>query len=64
MTERDMEKMLCYLADKVDRLEKERCDCHDEKTLRHVTAKPPAHDPKYLFKTIYDEEEDCPSCSS
>ena len=38
MTERDMEKMLCYLADRVERLEKERCKCNDgndAKTLKH-----------------------------
>ena len=67
MIERDMEKMLCYLADKVDRLEKERCSCNDNndaKTLKHLSEKPPAHYPKNVYKTNYDEEEDCPSCSA
>ena len=68
MTERDMEKMLCYLADKVDRLEKERCGCHDEKTLRHLSEKPPAQYPENVydkkFTSNYDEDEDCPSCSA
>ena len=49
MTERDMEKMLCYLADRVERLEKERCKCNDgndAKTLKHLSEKPPAQYPE------------------
>ena len=41
MTERDMEKMLCYLADRVERLEKERCKCNDgndAKTLEETAV--------------------------
>ena len=62
MTERDMEKMLCYLADRVERLEKERCKCNDgndEKTLEDL-----AQNPKSLYKTNYDEDEECVSCSA
>ena len=73
MTERDMEKMLCYLADRVARLEKERCKCNDgndAKTLKHLSEKPPAQYPKNLYSepikfiTNYDEDEECPTCSA
>ena len=67
MTERDMEKMLCYLADRVERLEKERCKCNDSndgKTLKDLAKKPPAQYPKTLYKTNYDEDEECVSCSA
>mgnify|MGYP003141502690 FL=1 len=70
MTERDMEKMLCYLADKVEKLEKERCKCNDNndgKTLKDLAEKPPAKYPENLynqkFVMNYDEDEECPSCS-
>ena len=71
MTERDMEKMLCYLADRVERLEKERCRCNDGndgKTLEDLAKKPPAQNPESLynqkFVTNYDEDEECISCSA
>ena len=67
MTERDMEKMLCYLADRVERLEKERCKCNDgndEKTLEELAKKSPAQHPENLYKTNYDEDEECISCSA
>ena len=67
MTERDMEKMLCYLADRVEKLEKERCKCNDGndgKTLKHLSEKPPAQYPKNLYTTNYDEDEECLTCSS
>ena len=54
MTENDMAKMLCYLADRVEKLEKERCKCNDDK--------PDLSDVKYT--TNYDEDEECISCSA
>jgi hypothetical protein len=67
MTERDMEKMLCYLADRVERLEKERCKCNDGndgKTLKDLAEKPKAQYPENLYKTNYDEDEECITCSA
>jgi hypothetical protein len=71
MTERDMEKMLCYLADKVDKLEKERCKCNDgndAKTLEDLAKKPKPQHPESLynqkFVTNYDEDEECTTCSA
>ena len=67
MTERDMEKMLYYLADRVEQLEKERCkynDGNDTKTLEDLAKKPPAQHPENLYKTNYDEDEECITCSA
>ena len=71
MTERDMEKMLCYLADKVDKLEKERCKCsdgNDGKTLKDLAENPKPQHPESLynqkFVTNYDEDEECITCSA
>ena len=71
MTERDMEKMLYYLADRVEQLEKERCKCNygnNAKTLEELAEKPPAQHPENLynqkFVTNYDEDEECISCSA
>ena len=71
MTERDMEKMLCYLADKVEQLEKERCKCNDGndgKTLKDLAEKPKPQHPENLynqkFVTNYDEDEECITCSA
>ena len=71
MIERDMEKMLCYLADKVEKLKKERCKCNngnDGKTLEDVAEEKPAQYPENLynqkFVTNYDEDEECTSCSA
>ena len=71
MTERDMEKMLYYLADRVEQLEKERCKCNDgndAKTLEDLAKKPKAQYPENLynqkFVTTYDEDEECISCSA
>ena len=71
MIERDMEKMLCYLADKVEQLEKEPCKCNngnDGKTLEDMAEKSPAKYPENLynqkFTTNYDEDEECISCSA
>ena len=71
MIERDMEKMLCYLADRVERLEKERCSCNDNndaKTLKNLSEKPPAQYPENVynkkFTSNYDEDEECLTCSA
>jgi len=73
MTERDMEKMLYYLADRVEQLEKERCKCNDgndAKTLEDLAKKPPAQHPENLYSeprkyiTNYDEDEECITCSA
>jgi hypothetical protein len=71
MTERDMEKMLYYLADRVEQLEKERCKCNDgndAKTLEDLAKKPLAQHPENLynqkFTTNYDEDEECITCSA
>ena len=59
MTENDMAKMICYLADRVEKLEKERCKCNDDNPdlLDEVS-------PTVTYKTNYDEDEECPSCSA
>ena len=66
-----MEKMLCYLADKVEQLEKERCKCNDGndwKTLKDLAEKPKPQHPESLynqkFVTNYDEDEECITCSA
>ena len=71
MIERDMEKMLCYLADRVERLEKERCKCNDgndSKTLEDLAKKSKAQYPENLynqkFVTNYNEDEECLTCSA
>ena len=51
MTERDIEKMLYYLADRVEQLEKERCKCNDgndSKTLEDLAKQPKAQYPENL----------------
>jgi hypothetical protein len=59
MTENDMAKMICYLADRVEKLEKERCTCNDDKPgLSDVTS------PTVTYKTNYDEDEECLTCSA
>ncbi len=63
MTENEMEKMICYLADKVEKLEKERCKVNDKKPK----AEPPEHSmisKPQAFITNYDEDEECISCSA
>ena len=59
MTENDMAKMICYLADRVEKLEKERCKCNDDKPdLLDTTS------PTVTYKTNYDEDEECLTCSA
>ena len=71
MTERDIEKLRCYLADRVERLEKERCKCNDgndAKTLEDLAKKSKPQYPENLynqkFVTNYDEDEECITCSA
>jgi hypothetical protein len=59
MTENDMAKMICYLADRVEKLERERCTCNDDKPgLSDVAS------PTVTYKTNYDEDEECLTCSA
>ena len=66
MTENEMAKMICYLADRVEQLEKERCKCNDNKP----GAEPPKLlednpvSPAQTFVTNYDEDEECLTCSA
>ena len=65
MTENEMAKMICYLADRVEQLEKERCKCNDNKP----GAKPPELSaektpPTVAYVTNYDEDEECLTCSA
>ena len=55
-----MAKMICYLADRVEKLEKERCKCNDNKTpdISDVTS------PAVTYKTNYNEDEECLTCSA
>jgi len=66
MTENDMAKMICYLADRVEKLEKERCKCNDNndaKTLKALSETKPQY-PGNAYKTNYDENEECLTCSA
>ena len=59
MTENDMAKMICYLADKVEKLQKERCKCNDKTPdISDVTS------PAVTYKTNYDEDEECLTCAA
>ena len=68
MTENEMAKMICYLADRVEKLEKERCKCNDNKP----GAKPPelsadspdTTSPTVTYVTNYDEDDECLTCSA
>ena len=66
MTENEMEKVICYLADRVEKLEKERCKCNDNKP----EAEPPklsddkTVSPAQTFVTNYDENDECLTCSA
>ena len=75
MTETDqinMQKMLYYLADKVEKLEKERCKCNDNeknkealtKTLESKSSSYPDDLHNQKFVTNYDEDDECVSCSA
>ena len=64
MTENDMAKMICYLADRVEKLEKERCKCHDNKPGLAPPDISDAVSPTVTYKTNYDEDEECTSCSA
>jgi len=54
-----MAKMICYLADRVEKLERERCTCNDDKP-----GLSDAVSPTVTYKTNYDEDEECLTCSA
>ena len=64
MTENDMAKMICYLADRVEKLEKKRCKCNDNKPGLAPPDLSDAVSPTVTYKTNYDEDEECTSCSA
>ena len=61
MTENEMAKMICYLADRVEKLEKERCKCNDNKP---GVEPPELSAPTVTYVTNYDEDEECLTCSA
>ena len=64
MTENDMAKMICYLADRVEKLEKERCKCNDNKPGVEPPDLLDAVSPTVTYKANYDEDEECLTCSA
>jgi len=68
MTENEMAKMICYLADRVEQLEKERCKCNDNKPgvePPELSAdSPDTVAPTIAYVTNYDEDEECLTCSA
>ena len=56
MTVEEMQSIIVYLTDKVEKLEKTQCRCNDDKT---AVVSPPE---KYV--TNYDEDEECLTCSA
>ena len=65
MTENEMAKMICYLADRVEKLEKERCKCNDNKPgvePPELSAEKPS--PTVAYVTNYDEDDECLTCSA
>jgi len=64
MTENDMAKMICYLADRVEKLEKERCKCNDDKPGLAPPDFSDVTSPTVTYKTNYDEDEGCLTCSA
>jgi hypothetical protein len=55
MTEKDLHKMICYLADKVEKLERNQCEC---KSTNEAKPSP------VQYTTNYDENDECVSCSA
>ena len=65
MTENEMAKMICYLADRVEKLEKERCKCNDNKPgVEPPEISDKIVSPPQTFVTNYDEDEECLTCSA
>ena len=64
MTENDMAKMICYLADRVEKLEKERCKCNDNKPGLATPDLPDMTSSAVTYKTNYNEDEECLTCSA
>ena len=55
MTVEEMQSIIVYLTDKVEKLEKTQCRCNDDKT---------AVSPPEKYVTNYDEDEECLTCSA
>ena len=55
MTVDEMQSIIVYLTDKVEKLEKTQCKCNDDKT---------AVSPPNKYVTNYDEDEECLTCSA
>ncbi len=65
MTENEMAKMICYLADRVEQLEKERCKCNDNKPgVEPPELSAEKMPPTVTYVTNYDEDEECLTCSA
>ena len=64
MTENDMAKMICYLADRVEKLEKERCKCNDNKPGLAPPDLSDGTSPAVTYKTNYSEDEEWLTCSA
>jgi len=64
MTENDMAKMICYLADRVEKLEQVRCKCNDDKPGLGPPDISDAVSPAVTYKTNYSEDEECLTCSA
>ena len=66
MTVEELQSVIVYLQDKIEKLEaKKMCECAEEPPENHtnptVTYKAT---PKEVFVTNYDEDEECISCSA
>ena len=66
MTVEELQSVIVYLQDKIEKLEaKKMCECAEEPpeapTNPTVTYKAT---PKEVFVTNYDEDEECISCSA
>ena len=55
MTVEEMQSIIVYLTDKVEKLEKTQCRCNDDKT---------AVSPPEKYVTNYDEDEECLTCAA
>ena len=64
MTENDMAKMICYLADRVEKLEKKQCKCNDNKPGLAPPEFSDVTSPTVTYKTNYSEDEECLTCSA
>ena len=61
MTAEEMQSVIVYLTDKVEKLEQQKlCECgkNEVSTPEYKTI------PKQVFTTNYDEDEECLTCSA